>query len=244
METVQNLLDYDHPLVKETTRRLIQEESTVRGKLARIFYYVRDEISFGFPPNGDFTKASETIAMGMGQCNTKGAMFVALCKAAGIPARMHFSHIKKEIQRGLFTGLAYWLMPKLISHSWVEVQVDGQWRRIDSYINDQKFYLAGKEELAKRGWDTGYSISCSSGQSSSDLNLDQEAFVQMDAVVGDHGTWDDPAAYYATNKYSNRPNPFILFLYRIAARRINKKIAGMRSKCADGLCAAPLPMAD
>jgi transglutaminase/protease-like cytokinesis protein 3 len=32
--------------------------------------------------------------------------------------------------------LAYRLMPPLISHSWLEVQIDGTWRRLDSYIND------------------------------------------------------------------------------------------------------------
>lgn len=244
MKKVQNLLDFDDPLVRETAHRLVSGQATLREKLAAIFHYVRDEILFGFPPDGDLTPASETIHLGMGQCNTKGSLFVALCRAVDIPARLHFSLIKKEIQRGLFTGFAYRLMPDQISHSWVEVLVDSRWRRIDSFINDQAFYLAGKRELAKRGWDTGYSISCAGGASSIELNLDEEAFVQMDAVVQDQGAWDDPAAYYASDNYRNRPNAVLLFLYRLMVGRINRKVAGMRKGCAGGLCGAPLPAAD
>lgn len=240
MKKIKNLLDIDDPLVRQTAERLTAGQTTLRGKLELIFHYVRDEIIFGFPPHGDLTPASETIRLGMGQCNTKGALFLALCRAVGIPARMHFSLIKKEIQRGLFSGPAYLLMPKHLSHSWLEVRVGGRWRRIDSYINDQDFYLAGKRELARRGWDTGYSVSCAGGQSSSDLNLDQEAFVQMGAVVADHGGWDDPAAYYVTDQYRNRPNPVTLLFYRLLVGVINRRVARLRKQCAGGLCGQPV----
>ena len=98
------------------------------------------------------------------------------------------------------------LVPDKLSHSWIEVQVDDRWRRIDSYINDLDFYQAGKQELNKKGWDTGFSIACSGGESSIGLNLDEEAFVQMDAVVEDQGVWEHPAEYYATEHYRNRPS--------------------------------------
>ena len=239
MKTIQNLADFNHPLVSRTALELTQRETTVRGKLEKLFNYVRDDIEFGFPLSGDLTPASDTIKLGMGQCNTKGTLFLAFCKAIGIPARMHFSLIRKEIQRGLFRGLAYKLMPDQLSHGWVEVEVDGVWRRIDSYINDQDFYQAGKQELKRKGWDTGYSVACSSGESSIGLNIDEEAFVQMDAVVEDHGEWDDPAQYYATDHYKNRPNAVKLFLYRLFIGRINRKVRKMRNNCAGGLCGVP-----
>ena len=34
--------------------------------------FVRDDIKFGFPPAADWTPASETLQLGIGQCNTKG----------------------------------------------------------------------------------------------------------------------------------------------------------------------------
>lgn len=95
--------DYDHSLVKDTAARLTQDETALRSKLERLFYYVRDDIRFAFPDDGDFVKASETIQLGYGQCNTKATLLLALCKAVGIPARIHFSLISKDIQRGFFS---------------------------------------------------------------------------------------------------------------------------------------------
>ena len=231
MKTNVSLVDYDHPLVRDTAEWLSENEASARGKLERLFYYVRDEIRFGFPLNGDLVKASDTIRLGMGQCNTKGALLVALCRAVAVPARMHFSLIKKEIQRELFTGIGYALMPSLISHSWVEVEVDGKWHRIDSFINDMAFSLAGRKALKEKGWDTGYSISCARGELSADFNIDEERFVQMDAVVADHGVWDEPADYYRTDKYKNKPGPLKMFLYRLMIKRINGRVAHMRLTC-------------
>ncbi len=229
MKSSHRLADDDHPLVRETAERLTRGETSPLGKLERLFYYVRDKILFGFPKDGDLVKASETIRLGMGQCNTKGTLLLALCSAAGIPARIHFSLIKKEIQRGLFTQIGYALLPPLLSHSWVEVEIEGRWRRLDSFINDMAFYRAGKKALEEKGWDTGYSISFSRGESSADFNIEDEKFVQMDAVVADHGFWDDPSDYYRTDNYRNRPNLLKMLLYRFLIKRVNYRVARIRS---------------
>ena len=229
MKRVQEWADYDHPLVQETAKKVTNGENSIRGKLERLFYYVRDDVKFGFPTNGDLVKASDTIKLGMGQCNNKGTLLLALCKAAGIPARIHFAPIRKEIQRGLFTGLFYDKLPDMLSHSWIEVGIDGKWRRIDSYVNDKAFYQAARSELKKKGWDTGYSVSCPDGECSAEFNIDTETFVQMEAVVGDHGVWDEPADYFATAKYQNRPSAIKLLFYRLMIGRVNKKIAQMRA---------------
>lgn len=228
MNSVQRLADYDNPFVRKTAERLAANSNTALEKLDRFFHYVRDDIKFYFTRDGDLVKASSTIRLGKGQCNTKGTLLLALCKAAGIPVRIHFSLIKKEIQRGLFTGLGYKLMPPLLSHSWIEVEIEGKWRSIDSYINDEAYYLSAKSELKKKGWDTGYSVSCPGGECSCDFNIDQEVFVQMGAVVGDHGVWDDPGDYYATDQYQNRPNTVKLIMYRLMIWRINRRIESLR----------------
>ena len=108
------------------------------------------------------------------------------------------------------------------------MEVDGKWRRIDSYINDKIYYQAAKSELQKRGWDTGYSVSCPGGECSCDFNVDQEVFVQMGAVVGDHGIWDDPSDYYSTDRYQNRLNIMRSILYRLMIWRVNRRVESMR----------------
>jgi Transglutaminase-like superfamily len=228
---MQRLADATDPTVQATAARLVAGESTTRGKLARLFAYVRDEIAFGFPQQGDLLRAGDVIRGGQGQCNNKTTLFLALCKAAGIPARVHFSLIGKAIQRGLFSGPAYWLMPDRISHSWLEVEVDGRWRRIDAYINDAPFQAGALAALKRRRWRTGFSVALpKTGDAPTQLDLDREQFVQMEAVTDDHGTWDDPADYYATAQYRNRPGRLKLWLYRRLVGGINRKVQALRDR--------------
>jgi len=173
----------------------------------------------------------------IGQCNNKGVLLFSLCKAIDIPVRMHFSLIKKEIQKGLFKGLAYKLIPDKLSHCWTEILVEGKWRNIDSYINDETYYMAARKELRKRNWDTGFSVACSSGESSSSFNIDEEKFVQMDAVVEDQGIYEDPSDYFFSEKYNNRKSAlrtFIVLNYIFPV--INKRVQELRNSCNKGSC--------
>jgi hypothetical protein len=222
MDRTAILADSDHPLVSGTALQLTENVDTPSDQLEKLFFFVRDGIRFGFQPHGDLMRASETIRLGMGQCNNKTTLLVALSRSLGFPARVHFSLIRREIQRGLFPSLAYLFLPRLISHSWAEVEVDGRWRRLDSYINDLDFYRAGRAELRCRGWNTGFSIACSAGESIADFDIDRERFVQMDAVVEDHGVWQEPADYYRSALYRNRPSAFRMLLYRIVLKAFNQ----------------------
>ena len=225
---LNNLADYNNPIVKDKAFILIKDRKTIEDKIAGIFYYVRDDIKFQFPKEGDFVKASQTIKYGYGQCNNKTILYLALCKAIGIKARIHFSLIDKKIQRGLIRGLLYWIMPPKISHSWLEVKVNNNWFKIDSYINDIEYYNVAKKKLRSRGWDTGYSIASSKNESSIELDFNNEQFVQMDAVTDDQGVYDEPMDYYKTPKYQNRPNALKLFIYKISIEGVNNRVKKMR----------------
>ena len=158
---MERLSDSDHPLVRQTALRLTEASLEVRDKLLKLFLYGHDGIAFRAPENGDYVKASETIRLGYGQCNTKATLSLALCTAIGLPTRILFSLIKRNIQKGYFTGIAYWLMLRETSRSWIEVEIDGQWRRIDSFINALALYEAAQTELKRRRWSTGFSLALS-----------------------------------------------------------------------------------
>lgn len=228
MQNMQRLADVDHPLVQQTATELTAGLSEPRKKLERIFQFVRDQIEFGFPPEGDFVKASQTIERGYGQCNTKGILILALCKAAGIPARLHFSRISKQIQLGFFRGLFYRLMPNEISHSWLEVEIDRRWHQVDTYINDIVLHDAAVRELKRHGWQTGFSVSSASGEPSADFALDGMHYSQMAAVVGDHGAWDEPAEFLTGPDYLNRPGRIKQWLYRLYVPLANRRIRKLR----------------
>ena len=118
-------------------------------------------------------------------------------------------------------------MPKSGGHSWTEVQLYGQWRSIDSYINDKKFYERALEKLINSGRSIGYSVSFIDGKSSCEFNFGEKGFVHMGAVVEDHGTWEDPSEYFASEKYL-RWNPILSKLYPILAMLANRNIERIR----------------
>ncbi len=120
-------------------------------------------------------------------------------------------------------------MPSQISHSWIEVEVDGRWRRIDTFINDLPLFDAAREELKRRQWSVGLSVALKDGDASADLDLDREAFQQMAAVTDDHGVWDDPADYYASTKYKNRPDALRMWFYKRMIGGVNCRVAELRS---------------
>lgn len=111
------LLDFSHPRVAALVQGRGWQQLTEHGRIAAAYAFVRDEIAFGYNRDDDL-KASEVLADGYGQCNTKSTLMMALLRALGIPCRFHGFTIDKQLQRGAITGLAYWLAPRNIIHSW------------------------------------------------------------------------------------------------------------------------------
>ena len=227
MNASGRLSDHNHPLIQAKAEELTADNTTHTDSLENIFYFVRDGIPFGFPPKWDAVKASETIQYGMGYCNTKATLLLALCRASGIPARIHTGLIGIEIMRGIFPSIAFPFLPSAGGHSWSEIQIDDEWKPIDSYINDKPFYDGALPRLGESGKTAGFSISHAKGSSSCEFNFGEKGFVHMGAVVEDHGTWDDYSEYMSSDDYF-RMNRVQLASYPWVARMSNRNIRRIR----------------
>jgi transglutaminase-like putative cysteine protease len=86
-------------------------------RIGAVYDFVRNEIAFGYNARDDLP-ASQVLADGIGQCNTKGTLLMALLRGVGVPCRFHGFTIDKTLQKGAITGLAYRLAPRNIVHSW------------------------------------------------------------------------------------------------------------------------------
>ncbi len=227
MNAVEMLSDYDHPFVQSTASQITSSKTNQMEKLEAIFSFVRDEIKFGFPPKWDKVKASETLQYRMGYCNTKATLFLALCKVADIPARIHTGLIDIEIMRGVFPSFAFPFLPSAGGHSWMEINIEDEWKPIDSYINDKPFYDGALKRLQESGKMTAFSISHAKGDSSCDFNFGEKGFVHMGAVLEDHGTWNDYSEYMSSEKYSSM-NRIQLMSYPLIALISNRNIEQIR----------------
>jgi transglutaminase-like putative cysteine protease len=94
----------------------------------RLFYFVRDRIGYTvhvprFDPE-DF-RATATLDRQRGFCIQKAVLLIALCRAAGIPARLGFAIIRNHL---LPDNLLSILKTKEIpDHGFAELHLNGQW---------------------------------------------------------------------------------------------------------------------
>lgn len=129
-------IDSDAANIREKASRLTASHRHARDKVRSIFEAVRDEFTYNFAPavsDRRHFRASHTLAMGNGFCMQKAALFAALCRAAGIPARIGF----QDIIDYKIVGPFYRLMGtnELIHHGMNAVYLDGRWIRVDCTLD-------------------------------------------------------------------------------------------------------------
>ena len=186
------MLDFSNPAIQALIERRGWRSLCEFERIRAIYNYVRDEILFGYNTD-DGIPASEVLADGYGQCNTKGTLFMALLRGCGIPCRVHGFTIDKRLQKGAMTGLVYALAPKNVFHSWVEVYLDGVWYELEAFILD-KPYL---EKLQTANKDCTGAF-CGYGVAVRDLHhpvIDfnrNNTYIQSEGINQDFGIYDSP----------------------------------------------------
>ena len=146
-------IDKDHPAVVKTTRKIVAGAQSDREKAVRLHDFVRDEIKFGWTRKFYRMRASDVLEAKLGYCNTKATLFIAMLRAAGIPARQRFVDISSGILTGIVsTGNAY------LDHSYTEVFLHGDWVGVDSYVLDTRLFLAAQNKLESSGRGFGFGV--------------------------------------------------------------------------------------
>jgi len=129
-------IDSDDGHVAETSRRLTAGCRSERARARRLFEFVRDEIAYNFAPDvrgREHFRASHTLQMGNGFCMQKAALFAALCRASGVPARISFQDIVDYKIVGPFLRLMG--TNELIHHGMNAVFLEGRWVRADCTLD-------------------------------------------------------------------------------------------------------------
>lgn len=142
-------IDSNHPEVVAKARELIRGCRTDREKLEKIYYFVRElpyDIlgAFRYLAQGK-RRASDVLQAGTAFCMGKASSFVALCRAAGIPARVGFQQLdcpdkpfmSEEVRR-------LWGDRKLPWHSLGEAYLGGRWLKLDATIHSAAANAKGR----------------------------------------------------------------------------------------------------
>lgn len=196
-------------------------------KIGAIYDFVQNEILLGYNKYDNLT-AVQVLHDGIGQCNTKATLIMALLRAVGIPCRLHGSKVTKVFQRSLMPKIMAKLAPPFIVHTWAEVCYNGEWLSLEGVITD-KAYIAGLQKSLP-GYNGKFFDYAVAVKDFSNLQIDwngADTTVQQQAVVEDLGVFDSPDEFYC--KYNQEYRGLKKFLYENIGRKImTKKVAKIR----------------
>ena len=129
-------IDSDDPAIGEMAATVAGSAGSVVDKVRLLFAAVRDDIQYD--PYVDYTnpevfRASNVLSARRGYCVGKAALYAALCRAIGVPARLGLADVKNHLAT-----------PRLMAavggdlfayHGYVEVRVEHRWFKASPTFN-------------------------------------------------------------------------------------------------------------
>ena len=222
------LLDYRQADIQALITQRGWMRLSTYDQIGAVYNFVRDEIQFGYNTADDLP-ASRVLADGIGQCNTKGTLLMALLRAVGVACRFHGFTIDKALQEGAITGLAYQLAPRNIIHSWVEVWSGEKWLQLEGFILDGDYLTALQKRFVNhRGAFCGFGAATPDLQNPGVDWLGANTYIQKDGINQDLGLFDSPDDFYARHGVNLSGLKRWLFV-NIIRQRMNQNVARIRS---------------
>ncbi|MBQ6443377.1 MAG: Ig-like domain repeat protein [Methanosphaera sp.] len=112
-------------VIQNLAKSLISGKTTTLAQAKAIFSYLNQKTSYDYYANTRYG-ALGTWNRKAGNCCDMANLMVAVCRAAGIPAR--YAHATCYFRSGLVTG-----------HVWAQVYVNGAWHNCDLTSNSNSF---------------------------------------------------------------------------------------------------------
>jgi transglutaminase-like putative cysteine protease len=113
-------VDADDPLIRRTAAEVVGGTRGVYAASRKILDFVHRRLDKVYGQSRD--RASEVLASGKGDCTEHALLFLALARAAGIPARGVHGLVYARYADGV---------PALYWHAWVEVRSGPEWIAMD-----------------------------------------------------------------------------------------------------------------
>jgi transglutaminase-like putative cysteine protease len=129
------MVDSDHPEVIAFAQAHARGADD-RERAVSLYYAVRDQLRYD-PYRIDLSvagmKGSTALTKGYGWCVPKAAALAAVCRAAGIPARVGYADVRNHLstermRQTMQTDVFIW-------HGYVDLWLDGAWRKATPAFN-------------------------------------------------------------------------------------------------------------
>ena len=190
-----DLLDFKSPQIQQLIVERRWQALPEFERIGAIYDFVRNEIKFGYNQS-DSLPASQVLADGFGQCNTKGILLMALLRANQIACRFHGFTIDKRLQKGAITGWAYVLAPASIIHSWVEIWFDGRWVNLEGFILDESYLIALQKTFPAAKEFCGFGAAVTDLRDPPVQWKGTDTYIQKEGINADFGIFNSPDEFY------------------------------------------------
>ncbi|WOX31004.1 transglutaminase-like domain-containing protein [Pseudoalteromonas maricaloris] len=222
-----NIVNFEHKDIQSLIDQRGWKNLDNFNKIGAAYQFVKDEIFFGYNESDDIA-ASDVLADGYGQCNTKGNLLMALLRGLGIKCRFHGFTIDQQLQKGAIPSYVFWLAPKYIIHSWVEVYFEGRWINLEGFILDEQ-YLSSLQEKFDQVKDDfcGYGVATKCFSSPDTNWRGTDTYIQKEGIHDDYGLYDSPDKFYQ-EKGTNLSGVKRWMYQRVIRHLINFNVANIR----------------
>jgi hypothetical protein len=225
------LLDLEDPRLRLRAQALTQLCKTEREKALAIYGFVK-RLVFSKTLKMRLRTAREVMDAGRGDADDKATLFIALLRAADIPARLRFIKLRGEILRGLTSGVASAARPV------AEIWLGGRWLRTDTYIFDAAYMAAARQRLKTQDWEWGYGIHRDghmiwSGKN--DALLGGGPIETDPMVIADLGCFNDPHELMSSPEWrSEHPRLPRAVQWNVLAPMMEKVVRELREEASSG----------
>lgn len=118
---------YDHPVIQKAVKEALGDEKNPYWIARKIYDYLMDKMYYEMA--GGWNTAPTVLERGNGSCSEYSFVYIAMCRAAGLPAR----YVGSVVIRGDYASMDD------VYHRWVEVFLPGYgWVPVDPSGGDQK----------------------------------------------------------------------------------------------------------
>ncbi len=129
-------IDSGHPAIRARAAELVDPDADDLANAVTLYHRVRDDIRYNpylLDMTPDAFLAHTTLAAGEGWCVPKAILLAALCRAAGIPARVGYADVRnhlstERLRQVMGTDVFYF-------HGYTSIHLGGRWVKATPAFN-------------------------------------------------------------------------------------------------------------
>jgi hypothetical protein len=222
-----SLLDLEDPKLRIRVLRITQLATSATDKAVRVHNYIKS-LPFGCVPASQNLTSGIVLRAGLGDCHTKGTLFVSMLRLVGIPARLRFVMLSSTFLEGIIS------LPGIpITHAIAEAYLAGQWIQVDTYVTDETFEGHALGLLKAKGNELGFGIHARGQRYWAGKHSAYGQYTHLDPQslpIHDLGVAHDPEHFYQQNVEAPLKMGWLSRLkWMIAAKVINRRVKAVRT---------------